>query len=176
MNSANFLKQDRGATTIEWVALTAGLLVVGTAVVYAIETGLGEVSQNMTAVVQDTIQLPGSATEGPTLNTRVMTPEFEGISPDQNEAHGIEWAAPHVGQSLGSGQMTHWFAVGLTAAEVNEGRDRVATLSDDELLELVSSYAPYSGVLPGADELDRVLCDKYHIALNEAESRGLGDI
>lgn len=36
---ANFLSDDAGAVTIDWVALTAGILLLGIMVVYAIFNG-----------------------------------------------------------------------------------------------------------------------------------------
>ncbi|MDH3666257.1 MAG: hypothetical protein OEN23_04930 [Paracoccaceae bacterium] len=36
---ANFLRDDAGAVTIDWVALTAGILLLGIMVIYAIFNG-----------------------------------------------------------------------------------------------------------------------------------------
>lgn len=172
MSITAFITEERGATTMEWVALTAGLLVVGSAVVYAIETGLGDAAQTMTAVVEETVNIPVS-TVGPTINVRMSTPEFDGAAPVENEANGIEWAAPHVSDNLGMTQVTPWSAIALSTDEIDQGRARLATLEDEEVLKLVQDYGPHAGASVTSDPLHRILCDKYHIALNESEIRGL---
>ena len=51
-----FLRDDRGAITIDWVALTAGILLLGIAVVYAIfnkgvQPLLNSVNSNLSTAV-----------------------------------------------------------------------------------------------------------------------------
>jgi len=52
----NFLRDDAGAVTIDWVALTAGILLLGIMVVYAIfnngvSTLVSKVNSTLTGVV-----------------------------------------------------------------------------------------------------------------------------
>lgn len=45
---ARFLSDERGAVTIDWVALTAGILLLGMMVVYAIfNTGVSDIVASM---------------------------------------------------------------------------------------------------------------------------------
>jgi Flp pilus assembly pilin Flp len=51
-----FLRDEAGAVTIDWVALTAGILLLGIAVVYGIfnngvDTLMGEINSNLAVAV-----------------------------------------------------------------------------------------------------------------------------
>ena len=49
-----FLSDDRGAITVDWVALTAGVLLVGIMVVYAIaNNGVSSLVSNVNATLGD---------------------------------------------------------------------------------------------------------------------------
>lgn len=55
-NLRNFLRDDAGAVTIDWVALTAGILLLGIAVVYAIFRGgvadvVGDINTSLSGAV-----------------------------------------------------------------------------------------------------------------------------
>jgi len=52
-----FLRDEAGAVTIDWVALTAGILLLGIAVVYGIfnngvDTLMGSINSNLSVAVQ----------------------------------------------------------------------------------------------------------------------------
>ena len=52
LNFRNFLRDDAGAITIDWVALTAGILLMGIMVVYAIfNGGVGGLTENISATL-----------------------------------------------------------------------------------------------------------------------------
>lgn len=60
----NFLRSDDGAVTIDWVALTAGILLLGIAVVYGIFNG------GVTPLVtQINSSLSGAVVTAPTMTT-----------------------------------------------------------------------------------------------------------
>ena len=68
-----FVRDDRGAITVDWVALTAGILLLGIAVVYTLfETGVagaaGEVAADLegTSAIMDQVHTSGS---GPFFTT-----------------------------------------------------------------------------------------------------------
>lgn len=55
-----FLSDESGAVTIDWVALTAGILLLGIATVYAIFNGgvtplIGSINSNLSTAVSSTI-------------------------------------------------------------------------------------------------------------------------
>ena len=56
---AKFLRDDAGAVTIDWVALTAGILLLGIAVVYGIFNGgvtslVNDINTNLTSALTTT--------------------------------------------------------------------------------------------------------------------------
>lgn len=51
-----FLADDAGAVTVDWVALTAGIIVAGIMVVYAVYAGEGMAS--VLSTIEDTLTLP----------------------------------------------------------------------------------------------------------------------
>ena len=68
-NVCQFFRDERGAVTVDWVALTAGILILGIAVVYAI---FDQGATPAVAGVNDTLDKAGADTIiGP-------TPDFSG--------------------------------------------------------------------------------------------------
>lgn len=64
-NFVQFLRDEDGAVTIDWVALTAGILLLGIAVVYYIfENGVSQAVQN----ISDNLS---SASTGAGINTTI---------------------------------------------------------------------------------------------------------
>ena len=72
-NFFHFLRDDAGAVTIDWVALTAGILLLGIAVVYAIfNTGVASVvsdinstlSSGIVSVNTGSVSIPNPGTGG----------------------------------------------------------------------------------------------------------------
>lgn len=58
-----FLRDESGAVTIDWVALTAGILLLGIAVVYGIfNSGVSELTSQINAELRTAVQVdPGAA-------------------------------------------------------------------------------------------------------------------
>jgi hypothetical protein len=57
-----FLSDDTGAVTIDWVALTAGILLLGIAVVYGVfEGGVKPLTDEINNKVGISVQAPGAA-------------------------------------------------------------------------------------------------------------------
>lgn len=64
----NFIRDEAGAVTIDWVALTAGILLLGIAVVYAIfgSSGVGSVVSEIQSELTNVVEVnPGSAPSFP---------------------------------------------------------------------------------------------------------------
>ncbi|MFK7945532.1 MAG: hypothetical protein AB8B85_21850 [Paracoccaceae bacterium] len=66
-----FLSDESGAVTIDWVALTAGILLLGIAVVYAIFNGgvnplIASVNSNLATAVSVNIGTPPNPNSQPT--------------------------------------------------------------------------------------------------------------
>lgn len=61
-----FLRDDAGAVTIDWVALTAGGLLLGIAVVYGVyQGGVLPLSESINANLGPAVQVPAAITAGP---------------------------------------------------------------------------------------------------------------
>lgn len=62
-----FLRDDAGAITIDWVALTAGGLLLGIALVYGIfQGGVLPLSESINGHLGTAVQVPAGVTAGPT--------------------------------------------------------------------------------------------------------------
>jgi len=55
-NFLNFIRDDAGAVTIDWVALTAGILILGVGVVAALFDEVQDVVDNMESNIADSTQ------------------------------------------------------------------------------------------------------------------------
>ena len=66
-----FLNDEAGAVTIDWVALTAGILLLGIAVVYGIfNTGVAGLAAKVNSNLQNTaIGVPGGISTPPAVTT-----------------------------------------------------------------------------------------------------------
>ena len=63
---SKFLRDDTGAVTIDWVALTAGILLLGIAVVYGVfEGGVKPLTDSINQNLGIAVQVPSSVQEGP---------------------------------------------------------------------------------------------------------------
>ncbi len=61
-----FLRDDDGAVTIDWVALTAGILLLGIAVVYGVfEGGVQPLVQSINSNLGIAVKVPASVDAGP---------------------------------------------------------------------------------------------------------------
>lgn len=61
-----FLRDDTGAVTIDWVALTAGILLLGIAVVYGVfEGGVKPLTESINSNLGIAVQVPGAVEAGP---------------------------------------------------------------------------------------------------------------
>jgi hypothetical protein len=63
---SKFLGDDQGAVTIDWVALTAGILLLGIAVVYGIfDGGVKPLAESINGHLSTAVQVPESVAGGP---------------------------------------------------------------------------------------------------------------
>lgn len=63
---SKFLRDDAGAVTIDWVTLTAGILLLGVAVVYGVfQGGVMPLTSSINENLGIAVQVPDSVTAGP---------------------------------------------------------------------------------------------------------------
>ncbi len=63
---SKFLGDDTGAVTIDWVALTAGILLLGIAVVYGVfEGGVKPLTESINKNLGIAVQVPDAVSKGP---------------------------------------------------------------------------------------------------------------
>lgn len=63
---SKFLRDDCGAVTIDWVGLTAGILLLGVAVVYGIfQGGVLPLSESVNQNLGIAVQIPDAVNAGP---------------------------------------------------------------------------------------------------------------
>lgn len=63
---SKFLSDDGGAVTIDWVSLTAGILLLGIAVVYGIfQGGVIPLTSSVNSELGIAVQVPASVAAGP---------------------------------------------------------------------------------------------------------------
>jgi hypothetical protein len=61
-----FMRDDTGAVTIDWVALTAGILLLGIAVVYGVfEGGVKPLTESINSNLGIAVQVPDAVNAGP---------------------------------------------------------------------------------------------------------------
>ena len=61
-----FLGDDHGAVTIDWVALTAGILLLGIAVVYGVfEGGVKPLAESINGHLSQAVEVPSTVADGP---------------------------------------------------------------------------------------------------------------
>lgn len=61
-----FLRDDAGAVTIDWVALTAGILLLGIAVVYGVfQGGVQPLTESINKNLGIAVQVPDAVEAGP---------------------------------------------------------------------------------------------------------------
>lgn len=66
---SKFLSDDAGAVTIDWVALTAGILLLGIAVVYGIfEGGVSALSTSINSNLGTAVQAPAGIDTAPAVD------------------------------------------------------------------------------------------------------------
>ena len=66
----NFLNDEAGAVTIDWVALTAGILLLGIAVVYGIfQTGVANLASNINSNLGTAVNVPAGISTAPSVTT-----------------------------------------------------------------------------------------------------------
>jgi hypothetical protein len=64
---SKFMGDETGAVTIDWVALTAGILLLGIAVVYGVfEGGVKPLAESINGHLSRAVEVPSSVAEGPT--------------------------------------------------------------------------------------------------------------
>lgn len=64
LSSRDFLRDDSGAITVDWVTLTAGLLLFGIAIIFAIfDGGVDPLVNNMSTTLSNVV-LPASIDQG----------------------------------------------------------------------------------------------------------------
>jgi hypothetical protein len=65
-----FLRDETGAVTIDWVALTAGILLLGIAVVYGIfEGGVAQLAGSINENLSTAVERPGGIDTPPSVDT-----------------------------------------------------------------------------------------------------------
>ena len=66
----NFLNDEAGAVTIDWVALTAGILLLGIAVVYGIfQTGVANLASSINSNLSTGVAVPAGISTAPSVTT-----------------------------------------------------------------------------------------------------------
>ena len=63
---SKFMGDESGAVTIDWVALTAGILLLGIAVVYGVfEGGVKPLAESINGHLSKAVEVPSSVADGP---------------------------------------------------------------------------------------------------------------